>query len=303
MRSRRYGVTPQARNYSPLAFPDNYGGDYGQTSPGSSFVRLPPADILPRAYRGPMPAGVPFQAPPVQPYVDASRFVTFQSFPFSLADQESRVILNRPTTTRVYLFIINTTVISPVVSPPSNAIRIAFDREPTGTDLPLFENGGAFEWLYSIPQNTIFASNSEGVTLTGVVVFAELDPCAVNCDTINTYNAQNGRSSIPDCGPMPEPMQAIESEPEPMQAISPLAPASVQPAPVTAPAGPPGPQMFVVNDAHQLIPVSSGGQPAQFWRDRGYQVWGAPTVGGGPQPGTQTGWSHRIPVGTAWRRD
>ncbi|MGH8677507.1 MAG: hypothetical protein ACREUQ_04050, partial [Burkholderiales bacterium] len=191
--SRLRTIAPQARNYSPVPAARGGQGNYGAVSPASTLARLPPPDVLPRPYRGPMGPAMPM--PPVNGIIDASRYVTFQSYPFTVAPNQDTVILQRPTTTRVYLFIVNTT---PVPAVPTDflddAFFVAFDRPATLADTPLVAGGGAFEWLYTIPQNIIhvFTDEAEAVSqITGSLIFAELDPCAVNCDTLQSYQSKN----------------------------------------------------------------------------------------------------------------
>jgi hypothetical protein len=101
---------------------------------------------------------------------DGMRYATFQSFPFVVGTTPLS-ILQRPVTTRVYLFLIDTH--------PVNDIFVAFDRAATGADTPIRNSDGFFEWLFLVPQNIVNIVGSAAGT-TGSLIFAELDPRAAS---------------------------------------------------------------------------------------------------------------------------
>lgn len=196
--SRRYGsrlrtIAPGDRNYSPQR--------PGQSTAGGQILRIPPADLIRQT-----PSGMTLKTAAggaaaqvvedalrdterglidyavladqialrlekslVAAY-DGMRYATFQSFPF-VVGATNISILQRPVTTRVYLFLINTH--------PVNNLFVAFDRAATGADTPIANTNGFFEWLFLVPQNIINIIASAAAT-TGSLIFAELDPRAAN---------------------------------------------------------------------------------------------------------------------------
>lgn len=198
--SRRYGsrlrtIAPGSRNYSPVR--------PGQTAPGGEVLRLPPADLIRQTPSGATlktmagglsPAHTAVEEAlrdvrngvidyavladqialrlerSLQAAYDGMRYATFQSFPF-IAGTANLSILQRPVTTRVYLFIVNTH--------PVNNLFVAFDRGATAFDTPIQNTNGFFEWLFLVPQNIINIVAS-AVGTTGSLIFAELDPRAAN---------------------------------------------------------------------------------------------------------------------------
>ncbi|MGH7886246.1 MAG: hypothetical protein ACREPG_00145 [Candidatus Binatia bacterium] len=174
----------------------------GQTSSGAQILRIPPADLIRQSPSGAtlktLSGGVSSPAADVVEEAlrdaqrglidytvladqialrlerallaafDGMRYATFQSFPFAVGTANIS-ILQRPVTTRVYLFLINTH--------PVNNLFVAFDRAATGADTPIAPTNGFFEWLFMVPQNIINLTASAAAT-TGSLIFAELDPRA-----------------------------------------------------------------------------------------------------------------------------
>lgn len=204
---RRYGsrlrsIAAGDQNFSPMRnapVPQNV----IPGAPGGQVLRIPPADLLRQT-----PSGATFKTmqggvSPVRDVVEESirdarrgvidyaaladqialrleralvaqfdgmRYATFQSFPFVVGTTPLS-ILQRPVTTRVYLFLIDTH--------PVNDLFVAFDRAATGADTPIRNNDGFFEWLFMVPQNVVnIVANAAGTT--GSLIFAELDPRAAN---------------------------------------------------------------------------------------------------------------------------
>jgi len=208
---RRYGsrlrsIAPGDPTYSPLRnYPTGNRADALPGGRGGQVLRLPPADVQRQSPSGAtlktLSGGVGAAVPGLveQAYAEAAqlggldyvaladqialrleralvaqydgmRYATFQSFPF-VVGTTSLSILQRPVTTRVYLFLINTH--------PINDYFVAFDRAATGLDVPIRNSDGFFEWLFLVPQNIInIVANAAGTT--GALIFAELDPRAAN---------------------------------------------------------------------------------------------------------------------------
>jgi hypothetical protein len=187
--------------------PFNFG--YGVPPAQGGFITLPPPDVIPqtragiaRATMGSGPASdvsVAVRAvaearslgvDPVEladaiarrleqalaPVYDGMRYASFQSLPLSIGT-ESSIAVNNPTTKRVYLFLINTH--------PTQDLFVAFDRPATILDTPIRAGDGFYEWLFVIPQNTIYLIANGGAT-SGVAVFGELDPRSANRDPAQT---------------------------------------------------------------------------------------------------------------------
>jgi len=94
---------------------------------------------------------------------DAMRYATFQSFGFTMAGGD-QLILEKPVSKRVYLAITNLDA--------ANNMTIAFDRPAQASDWTIFFGGGAFEWLFLIPQNDIHINAIAGTV--GALIYAEL---------------------------------------------------------------------------------------------------------------------------------
>lgn len=204
---RRYGsrlrsIAPGDANFSPLrnlpaGRPDTLPG-----APGGQVMRLPPADLMRQTASGATLKTMQGGASPAQQVIDEAlrgapgaldyavladqialrleralvaqydglRYATFQSFPLTVGTAPVSV-LQRPVTTRVYLFIVNTH--------PVNNLFVAFDRAATAFDTPIQNTNGFFEWLFLVPQNIInLVATAAGTT--GSLIFAELDPRAAN---------------------------------------------------------------------------------------------------------------------------
>lgn len=199
MKSRLRSRTIGAPNFSPLPFNFGYGLPPIQ---GGTLDNVPPPDLMPQTAsgmttvtaRGTSLGGstavverAVSEARALDPVLfadeiarrleaalvpnyDGMRYATFQSLPFSVGTAD-QIVLERPTTKRVYLFLINTH--------PTQDLFVAFDRSATALDCPIRAGDGFFEWLFLIPQNIIHLIANGGGT-SGVCIFAELDPRAAN---------------------------------------------------------------------------------------------------------------------------
>jgi hypothetical protein len=261
MLTRLRARSPGAANYSPM--PLNFG--YGIPPAQGGYLTLPPADTLPQspsgATRATMRGSVngPVEAinrvvaesrtlglDPVQladeiarrlesaltPMYDGMRYATFQSVPISIGTAD-QVVLERPTTKRVYLFLICTH--------PTQDLFVAFDRPATVLDCPIRQTDGFFEWLFVIPQNVIHLIASGGGT-TGVVISAELDPRASNREPAQSapprVETDVAYDALPTLAMAPTPSNVIpltvapsyvapaRANESPMQALTPAQPSN-----------------------------------------------------------------------------
>lgn len=179
---RRYGTTGYGGNgnrYVPREQPQNF-----PDVPTGSIPPLPtPSDILPRRPDRLNEGGgnivrIPRAAPTVEEMLarliaatergvyDPMRYpTTLRNVPLvvGVADQ---VALDRATNLRIYLFIVNTH--------PVNTLFLTFDDNATGTNgIPLLPLGGAFEYLFTVPQGVVhLTANAPGTT--AIVTFGEL---------------------------------------------------------------------------------------------------------------------------------
>jgi hypothetical protein len=284
MLNRLRARTPGAANYSPL--PLNWG--YGVPPAQGGFVTLPPSDTLPQtpsgASRATMRGGVnavpevisrvanearglgldPAQLADeiarrlesaLAPVYDGMRYATFQSSPFSVGTAD-QVVLQRPTTKRVYLFLINTH--------PTQDLFVAFDRPATVLDCPIRPSDGFFEWLFVIPQNVIHLIANGGGT-SGVVISAELDPRAANRDPAQTQSPRIETSlaydELPALAMAPTPSNVVPLTPVPSY-VEPVRSSVPAPAPT-----PPQPSN-AFSDVQLYSPVVG-----PYWNGEGWD-WG-----------------------------
>lgn len=168
MKSRLRGGLPRG-GYS--AMPHRGADAYGVGDPRASLVKLPPADTLPLPRESfgligddPIAAAV-LRA--ISLLVDESRYLSFTNIPFTVGTT-SQVVLERATNKRAYLFIINTHA--------ANRLFVNFQNSATlQNGVPLAPNLGFWEWLFTVPQDTIEIV-ANGATTTGVLTFAEFKP-------------------------------------------------------------------------------------------------------------------------------
>lgn len=161
--------------------PFNGAGAYGSQGRAQT-VRMPPADVLPLERRDlreelrQEPTAIPQSVEDrlIERLVarlqdigvfDPRKYVTISS-QWTLVNDEGQLLLERPTNKRVYLFIENV---------GGDDIYIDFDKPAmVGTSVPLFADGGFFEWLNVIPQNIIYSVADVGEAGQAVVLFAEM---------------------------------------------------------------------------------------------------------------------------------
>jgi hypothetical protein len=101
---------------------------------------------------------------------DALRYGSFKTLPFSIGTSD-RIVLDKATDIRIYLFIINTH--------PLNDLFMNFQAPASALTVPISPARGFYEMIFPVPQDAIHLVASAAGT-TGVVVFGERDPAVLN---------------------------------------------------------------------------------------------------------------------------